>query len=255
MLKTKSMFYYGCEIVENDNRLEVVQGSNTYVVDFQAGKYSPEQLAKHLSARFNSILPSNFEVTFQRETRTLLLTSDIAFSIKISSSTFVGSTIFEQLGLGNADSPLQLQWIAPNAIGKAYRPQFFLVDYIGAERNKSLVNATVNETGSGLVEVVRYGRRGMFEFNIKFITKEPQANDFIDTDFDAVESAIDFMDWAIEKRLVEFMPNRDDVSSYHFIILESTAQSQQGTAYRLEEVAGVDGYFETGRLVWREVKL
>lgn len=255
MLKTKSQFFYGCEILENENRLEVVQGSNTYVIDFQAGKYSPEQLANYLSYRLNDVLPSNFEVTFQRQTRVLLFTSDINFSIKIATSSFVGSSIFQNLGLGNTDSPLQLQWFAPNPIGKVFRPQFFLTSYVDSMKNKSLVGATVNETGSGLVEVVRYGRRGFFEFNIQYITNEPQANDFIETNFRGVDDVIDFMDWAIEKRVVEFMPNRDEVENYHALILESTPQSQQGTAYRLDEVGNADGYYETGRLVWREVKL
>ena len=52
---------------------------------------------------------------------------------------------------------------------------------------------------------------------------------------------------------MEFMPDRDTPSTYNRCILDSTAASSKGTGFRINETAQLQNWYETGRLVFREV--
>jgi hypothetical protein len=65
----------------------------------------------------------------------------------------------------------------------------------------------------------------------------------------------EFMLYLIQKNKVEFMPNRGEASNYDTFILESTDQSNTGTAFKLKELytEGLPFHYETGLLKFRRI--
>jgi hypothetical protein len=92
------------------------------------------------------------------------------------------------------------------------------------------------------------------EFNLTLATDLDQGrNGIIRTDSSGVFKLREFLAYCITKGDLEYMPDKNDRSTYQTIILESTPSSSSGTGYRLEELygRGLPEYFETGKLKWR----
>jgi hypothetical protein len=101
---------------------------------------------------------------------------------------------------------------------------------------------------------VKFGNERFMSCEILFITNNRQdAGSIIETDLDAVESYISFIEWATDKGKIEFMPDRSDVTTYQDFILESTEANSDGLDYELIELydRNLPEYFRSGMLKFR----
>jgi hypothetical protein len=185
--------------------------------------------------------------------RTLTINSDLNFSILIATGPFVGSSIWTRLGLGALDLTGAATYTG-STIGKEYRPQFYLLDYVDGNNNQRAIDSTLNETSGGVVEVIRYGTKKIYEMNFDFITTERQEN-YIENDLLAVDKIRNFLEDITQKNLIQFFPNRDDTTESVTLILETTPESGNGVSFKLKEKPGLPDYFTTGLLTFREVIL
>jgi hypothetical protein len=87
-----------------------------------------------------------------------------------------------------------------------------------------------------------------------FITDNPQGyGAVIESNPNGLSETLAFLNYAIKKGDLEFMPDRDTPATYNRCILQSTAASKDGIGFKLKEVKDLNGYYETGLMVFREV--
>lgn len=255
-LLTKAKFYFGIEITQDNNIIDIDEGSGEVSVTIPVGIYSPKQISDKLSSLLTAALTQTYTVSFNRTTRKITISAPSSFDILIASGTHTATTLYTVLGFtGGADLTGFTSYLAPSVSGYEYIPQFYLLDYVPLEHNVKSVQASINETGSGNIEVIRYGQKRFTEFSIELITNNKFLGDSIWTSSPTgVEDTLRFLNYATQKGRVEFMPDGSDPANYSTLLLESTESDQNGIGFKLMEMMEYGaGYFKTGKLVWREV--
>ncbi|HNC40284.1 MAG TPA: hypothetical protein PK522_00715, partial [Nitrosomonas sp.] len=215
-----------------------------------------KQFSEKLSAVLTSSLTQTYTVVYNRTTRKITISAPSNFSILIGSGSHTTTTLYENLGYtGGIDLSGFNSYVADSTAGYEYNPQFYLLDYIPLEHNVKSVQASINETGSGAIEVIRYGTKRYTEFSIELITNNKFVGDSIwVSSKTGVEDTLNFLNYATQKSRIEFMPDGYDPATYYTLILESTESDQNGTGFKLMEMLEYGaGYYKTGKLVWREV--
>jgi hypothetical protein len=255
-LNTKCKFYYGIEITADNNTLDFSEGSGELNVNIPVGIYSPQEIASKLTTLFNAAGSLVYTCSFNRTTRKLTIATTSNFSLLIASGTHAGTSLYNTLGFtGGIDLTGSSSYLAPSSTGYEFVPQFYLLDYVPLENNIRSIQASVNETGSGQVETVRYGSKRFMECSIELITNNKfNSSTFWTSSLTGLDDARNFMNYAIQKSKIEFMPDKDIVSDYYTLILESTEIDQNGLGYKLtEQLEYGSGYYKTGRLIFREI--
>lgn len=254
MLQTKSLFLYGIKIEAGQSSIAFVESDDIMKIAAISPKaYTLQSIANALSSALNLSGNQSYTVEANINSRSLTISSDDEFSILINTSPFAGSSIHQVLGLGFNDLTGQDTY-ATSALGILYKPQFFLLDYVSGEDNQQAVDSTINETSGGEVEVVRYGIKKIYELTIDFVTNEPQDN-WIDNDQMSVDKLRLFLEYIVQKGVVEFFPDRDDLNSSVPLVLETTPESRNGVSFKIKEKPGFPNYFTTGLLTFRKVDL
>jgi hypothetical protein len=257
MLQTRSQFFYGHEVTDANKWIDFQEGVNVRAAELRLGYYSLTEFLTECERAMEEVGSFDYSVTVNRSTRIVTITAGSTFSLLTSSGTHFGTDAFSLLGFSGADKTGASTYAGGSASGLQYRPQFFLQDYVDAEHNQEAVAAVINETGSGVIEVVKFGTRKFMECNIQFINDYHGSPDsLIEYDPNGVSNAVLFLQDLVKKGHIEFMPDRDDPETFQTFVLESTEKSQQGTGYRLfEDIESyVAGYYRTGRLVFRQVE-
>ncbi|MBL0233169.1 MAG: hypothetical protein IPQ08_05850 [Chitinophagaceae bacterium] len=255
-LLTKSKFYFGVEITQDNNVIDIDEGGGEISVVIPVGIYSPKQIADKFSSLLTSAGSQSYTCSFNRTTRKLTISSVAPFDILISTGTHTATTLYTVLGYtGGLDLTGLTSYAAPSTTGFEYVPQFYLLDYVPLEHNVKSVQASINETGSGTVEIIRFGTKRFMECSIELITNNKFLGDSIwSSNPKGVEDTLLFLGYATQKSNIEFMPDLTDVASYSTLLLESTEVDTQGIGFKLmEQLEYGAGYYKTGKLVFREV--
>jgi hypothetical protein len=142
-----------------------------------------------------------------------------------------------------------------NASGSEYYPQFMLQSYVPPGNFVESVEATVNESADGRVEVVRFGTRNMIEMDIKFITNKTMDGSIIRNNPTGLADALDFFNYVSQKKKFEFVPDVTSTSTYHKVILEKFPGNSNGTGFKLRELLSenLPDFYETGVMTLRVV--
>lgn len=255
-LLTKSKFYFGIEIFTDNNVIDFDDGSGEVQITIPVGIYSPKEISNKIATLMTAAGSQSYTCVFNRTTRKLTVGAIGTFTILIGSGTHTGSSVYTQLGFtGGVDLTGFNSYTADEVTGYSYEPQFYLLDYIPLEHNVKSVQASINETGSGNVEIIRYGTKRFMECSIELITNNKFIGDSVwSYNPRGLEDVLLFMGYATQKSKVEFMPDKSDVANYQTLILESTESDQNGIGFKLlEQLEYGVGYYRTGKLVFREV--
>lgn len=255
-LETKCKFYYGVEITQDNNILDFNEGSGELSITIPVGIYSPQEIALKIAGLLTDAGTLTYTCTFNRSSRKITISAGSNFSILIATGSHAGNGVYNIIGYtGGVNLTGSSSYLAPSSMGYEFVPQFYLLDYVPLEHNIKSLQASINETGSGLVEVVRYGTKRFMECSIELITNKPfQGSDFWTSSPTGLDDALNFMSFAIQKCKIEFMPDKDTVSNYYTLILESTESDQSGIGFKLvEQIEYGSGYYKTGKLVFREI--
>ena len=217
------------------------------------GTNSMTELAEKIQSALNDAGKNEYTVSFDRDTRLLTIVADDLFDLLVTTGSNAGLSVYSLIGF-TADKTGLATYEADEAFGTEYKPQYALQDFKDADNSKEGIFSKINESASGVIEVVTFGSRQFYELNIKWITNRNMGkSNFLDNNQSAIEEARSFMDFCIEKNNLEFMRDLDNRSGFDKVLLETTRKSKQGTSYELTELLrdGLDGYFETGRLKFR----
>lgn len=256
MIFTNSSFIYGFVITTSNNKLDIDEGSGETPITLAVGKYSPNGLMTEIASKLNAALDNTYAVTFNRSTRTVTISADADFDILISSGANSSLGVYTLLGLGASDRTGLSSYTGSLVAGSEYKPQFRLQEYVSTEHNKRAIDAAVNKSTSGEIEVVSFGEERFMKCNVLFITDVDQGLDgVIRTDLSGVSNALSFMNALVEKQKVDFVPDIKNPGTFETLLLEKTEGNDSGVGYELKEEysRGLPGYFQTGLLTFRKL--
>lgn len=256
-LKTRSKFYYGLELTAPNIWLDFDEGGGEISIELTAKSYAPSDITSYLASSMNDAPGAGFTYSwsFNRSTRKLTVTGSSAFDLLISTGTHATTAAWASLGFtGGVDLTGATSYTAADPVGLELLPQFYLLDYVSPDERQEAVEATINETGSGIVEIVKFGNRKFVEFNMEYINNYCTDGLIIEISATAYEDTINFLQSITNKELIEFMPDRDDTSVFYKLQLDKTEESGQGIGYKLKQMPDLDGYYRTGKLTFRVVE-
>jgi hypothetical protein len=256
-IETHSKFYYGYEINTQNSKIDIDEGSGELTATLSSGIYSPGDLATEIKTQLDAIGTKTYTVIFNRNDRKFTIACDSGtFDILIASGANSGLSPYDLLGFtGVVDLTGFGTYTSDSASGSEYKTQFKLQDYTPKENWLEKVDASVNQSATGEVEVISFGDVRFIEFNLLFITNKPMDGKVIRNNASGVEDVRDFLEFAIKRGNLDFMPNENDPNTYTKVLLETTEASSKGIAYRLKEETSknLPGFYQTGRLKWRVV--
>lgn len=255
MITTRSAFVYVSEITTLNNTISLDEGTGDFSVSITSKTYSLTDLLSAVSAALNagSGAGITYTVTIDRSTRFVTIAGDASFDLNFLSG---GASLASTLGFAAVDLTGASSYTGTSAAGSAYFPQFRLQGFVDFDDDQASNQAAVNESATGVTEVVKFGDRNLMSADIQYANdKTHPLGDEITTNNTGVADLRSFMRFAITKGDMEFVPDITSASSFTKCILESTPESRTGTRYVLKEqfARGLGTYFNTGRLVFRKV--
>lgn len=255
MINSYSIFYYTDEISASNYYVDFDEGSGEISFSLTIGAYTLNELAALIQDGLNTNGSQTYTVSVDRSTRKFTISASANFSLLAATGSHAGSAVYSTIGF-TTDQTGANTYTSESAIGTAYEPQFWLQDYVAKEDWSEAVNESVNESASGDVEVLSYGKVRFIQFNIRY------ANDYyqsptspIKYDASGIENLRLFMEFATTKVSFEFMPDINDRDTYIKVLLETTPQSKNGTGFKLKELyaQNLAGYYDTGILELRVI--
>ena len=137
-------------------------------------------------------------------------------------------------------------------------PQYLPQDNVEFDNNQLHVDGVVKQSTDGTVEAIKFGTKKVMELNYKYITDKLQKNGSpITSDTSGISNARTFLEYAVTKADLEFIPDKDDPSTFTKCILEATPEDSNGLSFKLKEMysEGLVGYYQTGLIKFRKVGL
>lgn len=254
-----SRFYYGIEIDETNNTLciqDQLPLTDITYIRVRNGNYSFTEFILELKRALDEGANQIYSISLDRHTRKISISATNNFNLFFSSVADNESLMGDVSGFGSVDYENLNNYEAIGPMGKEYSPQFWLQDYVAFGESGGLVEASINKTASGKVEVIKFGNESFVELNIKWITnQEIGCGSFIRENPRGLEDAIDFMKYLITKGRLEFMEDEKSPGSFLTLFLEKSPESSTGIKYKLKEqvTKGIPGVYETGVLVFKVI--
>jgi hypothetical protein len=255
MIDTYSIFFYGKTITAENRSFTFFEGAEEINASIPSGNYSMTAISQALSRALNNASSNNYVygVTFNRNSLKLKISCNNLFGIKNSN---LDSPLLTELGFEDDDilSTSEAEGTLPATA--TYEPQFLLQDYVSPEKNATMVSASELVSASGKTQVVRFGLKRELKLNIRWANNYLVDGGWIKQNPEAVEQLNDFMLHCVEKNIVELMPDLNERTDYYRMILVSTEESGDGTAYSLKERYDQDtpNYYDSGILTFRLVE-
>lgn len=256
-LKTFSRFYYGHTVTDDNRFINLDEGSGELAAELTPGFYSPSEYAQEVKRALDTAGANTYTVTFDRSDAHITISSTAVFYLLFATGSQVGQSAAPLLGFSSTDLSGQSSYESNLTSGYIYEPQFILQSFVDKDDQESLIDASVNKTSQGSVEVVRFGVENFVEFNIKFITDIVMDNVYIKTNPNGLNDARQFMKYVITKGRLEFVKDISNVNSYYTLQIEKTPEDSKGVKYKLKEqvTKGIPDVYETGVLTFRYVEL
>lgn len=252
MIANRSQFYFGTEITLENYYLNFKEGAGPELTAILTrGYYSLTDFVDEIERALNEAGALTYTVTFNRTTRIINIAATGTFTLLASTGTNVGNSAYSLMGYA-AINVTGTSLSGGSGAGYSYRPQYPIQDYVKPGQRQESVDATINETGSGRVEVVKFGLRSFVEMNLRFITSIPQGG-AIENNYTGYEDAQFFMEEITKRGDIEFMEDRDIPGTFYKISLQSTESDSKGLGFKLIEEPAL-GYYRTGKLVFRVIE-
>lgn len=256
IINTISAFNYGHTVDINNYIIPLDDGGGEVAVEVDVGAYSLGSFVQKVAQALNTDGNQDYTVSLNRNTRQITISAPSNFDLLFASSTNSEISLRVLLGFDNLDYTGSNVYTAPNPSGSQYVVQFKLQDFVDFKLSKKTNNASVNETGSGRVEVVKYADNFFMSCTITLITDITHSGEgAVISNPTGVQDALDFMNYATRKTDIEFVYDIDNQDTFEECILESTGQSREGVDFDLTPLysRGLTGYYELRRLVFRQI--
>lgn len=253
-LSTKSKFYYGYEINDNNFYLDFDEGSGELSAELDINSYTLTDIATEITNKMTAIGTQEYTVTVDRATRLYTISAPAAFTILGATGTNTGQSCLPVIGFDLVDTSSLTSHISNSAAGSEFKPQFYLQNYISPDDFKQASFSKINKSADGTIEAVSFDTEQFYEFDIELQTNIAQTGKhFLDNDPQGLENLRLFLDYATTKGEFEIMLDRDDPDTFDKVLLEKIAGSSTGTGYRINEVRGLRKFYQSGKITLRKI--
>jgi hypothetical protein len=249
-----SKFYFNYEITIQNYKFDFDEGSGELTAELTLGVYTPTDLAVELKTQLDAAGTKTYTVSFNRNTRVFTVSADVGtFDILISTGTNAGISVYTIFGFNGVVDLTGLGTYLSDPSGSVYYPQYWLQDYVDPSDWLEKVDASVNQSANGNVEVVSFGEINFTEFNILFATNLVMDGRVIKNNPSGVQDLNQFLTFCIKRGPIEFMPDENNVNNFYKIRLETTAANSKAVGYKLKEETGknLPGIYQSEKLKWR----
>lgn len=254
MINTRSQFYYGHTVDETNFNLDFVEGTDpALVAEVEIGEYTITDFCTAVARAMNLVGNFDYSVTVNRSTRIITISASGSFKVLPVTGDNTTTSVLPLIGI-TADTGLATSH-AGIASGFVWRPQRKAQSFVDFDDQQKAVDGVSRQSTNGKVESVRFGTTYTMDAQWDLITDIPQYISEVETDLSGVDNARSFLEYATTKADLEFMPDRNDPSTYVKCILESTPTDKDGLGFKLQEqyARGLVGYFDTGVLKFRKI--
>ncbi len=255
-LSTFSKFYFLDSITSDNQNMNFDEGGGELLGQVNIGSFTLTNILTAVKTALDVAGGQEYTVTVDRDTRKITISAGSNFSLLLSSGSQTGTSPWILLGFTQSvDLTGSASYTGSSAAGDVYITQFPPQDYVDSENNKQRIDASVNESASGVIEVISFGIRSRIEMNLMFITDKEQDGVTLRNNPTGLSDAQVFMQFITDRFLLEFMENKDDSAAFSSVQLEKTASDSKGVGYLLKEETSknLPGYYSTGKLVFRVV--
>lgn len=252
-IKTYSLFTYGHDITNINDFIDFNEGAGEIATQIEIGSYTLQDFLSKILEAMNTGGNQEYTGTINRTTRKITISATSNFDLLVTTGTHSSISAFQLMGF-TSDKTGSNSYEGDIASGFAYEPQFLLQDFVAFEDNVKTAQASVNESASGVVEVVSFGKNEFMECNITLATDiVPQGA--IKENANGVSDLRAFMLYAINKKPMEFIADINTPENFVSCLLEKTQQDSKGTGFKLYELYArkLVGYFETKTLTFRKL--
>jgi len=229
-VNTYSAFTYGHTITDENKYIQFNEGSGEITVEIPIGSYTLGSFVNAIGTAMNSGngVTGEYTASVDRSQRVISISSTVAFSLPVLSGSLAGQSAFELMGFSFDKSSATSQ-TGDTVSGEYFSPQYLLQTYTPFVNNVRTIQATVNQSASGQVEVVSYGRVNFMECNITLQTDIVQGNgSLLRSDPQGETNLRAFLDYATTKAPIEFIEDVDSPDNFTDCLLESTQESGSG---------------------------
>ena len=237
MIKTRSRFIYGYNIDFNNRVIDFNDGIPRRAILRPRG-WTLTQLRNEVERAMNIASSQTYEVEVNRETRQFTIKGTANFNLTVSTDSALPL-------IGFTESVSDSDEYTGGTSGSSFVPQLKLQDYTPFEKEIERRLAVENVSASGRVEQVDYGRDRFMTCQVRYQTDKKVG--FLPFNENAVQELTDFLEYIIQKRSIEFMPDADDFNNFISCVYDGRP------SFRLRESDDLDGFYDSGRLIFREV--
>lgn len=255
-IKSYSGFTYGHEINNSNDYINFSEnGVDEIATQIEIGSYTLNDFLGKVLEAFNAEGGQEYTGSIDRSTRIITISAASNFDLLVTTGSQVSISAFNLMGFTTDRIGLTSNSYSGDiASGFFYEPQFLLQNFVDFQDNVKTAQASVNESASGVIEVVSFGRNEFMECNITLATDiVPQGA--IKENPTGVSDLRNFMLYAISKNPIEFVPDIDSANTFQPCLLEKTSSDSKGTGFKLNELYSrkLIGYFETKSLTFRKI--
>lgn len=251
-LSTFSTFYYGIKIDTNSQNLNFSEGGGELTAVISVGSYALSDFVVKIQDALNTAGALVYIVTVDRNTRQITISATGTFEILLLSGTQISTSPFSIMGFsGGSDLTGSATYTGASGSGSEYTPQALLQDYVDGEHQIEKIQSSVNESGSGDLEIISFGEKKIIEMSFKWINNNIEVRGFVKKDSNAVSNVLVFLNDLIRRGPLEFMPDISTRSTFKKCVLESTPSSSKGIGFKLEEHSELQDFHNIGPVKFR----
>lgn len=251
-IKTFSIFYYGHIVTALNKSLDFNEGGPELQANLRVGSYSLTEYGAEIQRAMREIGSQDYVVTLNRTTRKFTISAPLPFTLLAGTGSRIGTGVWSLAGYTATDKTGANTYLAQNASGSAYRPQWYLHNYIQPEHSIVLEDATADSTPSGVAQVAQFGDGLRIPMNIKVITnKTGLKNSGFFENVNGISDFMTFIKYCMNKGRVEFMPDLNTPTSFTKCYLESTPEDRDARKFNLKNMTA--DFYESGVLTFRKV--
>lgn len=245
---TKSQWYYGHTVAINNRLIDFSRSSVVYQGEVAVGAYTLTNYAQALVRAMNIADPGNtYIATLNRATREITISGTNNFEILGATGAGLGASTLALAGFTTDRTGANSY--TGSASGSVFIPQLKLQDYTPFDLDQDAADSVINQSASGRIESVSFGRNRFMTCNIRYQNNNKARFTGLSNGLDDLKA---FLLYATTKSDLEFMPDIDTPNNFVSCVLESTTRSSKGTGFRIIESDGIPGFYDSGRLVFRE---
>ena len=250
-IESYSAFIYGYTVTSQNYFLPFVEGGTDRLATLKIGSYTFTRFALELSRAMNAAGSSEYTITVNRSTQKITITSVDNFDLSIG-SVYSERDCFGLAGFNVNDKIGGNSYESDFSTGTVFKPQYKLQSYIDFDDEREASSSSKNVSGSGEVEVVKFGDINIMSCNIVYSTDiETGKKGAIINNQNGVSALREFLKHISEPYKVEFIPDVSDFEDYTECLLNSSESSSTGTGYKMKSMKEGRKFKQSGMLKFR----